>query len=121
MFRERPAIHRFPGAMAKRVRELAAHVAENYDGDGARVWTDAATADELLANLKALPGFGPMKVASLAAVLARRFGVTAAEPLVPSTRRWATSTRRRRWRSTRRASARTRRRCAPPPRAEGFG
>ena len=43
VFRERPAIHRFPGAMATRVRDLAAHVAERYDGDAARVWTDAAT------------------------------------------------------------------------------
>jgi uncharacterized HhH-GPD family protein len=83
LFRERPAIHRFPGAMAKRVRELAAHVAERYDGDAARVWMDARTPDELRAALEALPGFGTMKVDSLAAVLARRFGVEAAEPLVP--------------------------------------
>ena len=43
VFRERPAIHRFPGSMAKRVRDLAAHLLERYDGDAARVWTDAAT------------------------------------------------------------------------------
>jgi uncharacterized HhH-GPD family protein len=84
VFRERPAIHRFPGNMAKRVQALAAHVAERYDGDAARVWTDAADADELRANLEALPGFGEMKVKALAAVLARRFGVEKAEPLVPS-------------------------------------
>jgi uncharacterized HhH-GPD family protein len=83
-FRERPAIHRFPGAMAKRVRDLTAHVAERYGGDAARVWTDATTADALRANLDALPGFGEMKVKALAAVLAKRFGVAAAEPLVPS-------------------------------------
>jgi uncharacterized HhH-GPD family protein len=83
-FRERPAIHRFPGAMAARVRALAAHVAERYDGDAGRVWRDAASAEELRANLEALPGFGEMKVAALAAVLARRFGVQAAEPLVPA-------------------------------------
>jgi uncharacterized HhH-GPD family protein len=83
-FRERPAVHRFPGAMAKRVRELAAHVAERYDGDAARVWTDAATSEALRANLEALPGFGEMKVKALAAVLAKRFGVALAEPLVPS-------------------------------------
>jgi uncharacterized HhH-GPD family protein len=82
-FRERPAIHRFPGAMAKRVRDLAAHVAERYDGDAARVWTDAASPDELRANLEALPGFGEMKVKALGAVLAKRFGVEMAEPLVP--------------------------------------
>jgi uncharacterized HhH-GPD family protein len=83
IFRERPAVHRFPGAMARRVQELAAHIAERYDGDAARVWTDAATPEELRANLQALPGFGAMKVDSLAAVLARRFGVALAEPLVP--------------------------------------
>lgn len=83
-FRERPAIHRFPGSMAKRVRDLAAHVAERYDGDAARVWTDATSADELKSSLEALPGFGEMKVKALASVLAKRFGVAAAEPLVPS-------------------------------------
>ena len=84
IFRERPAIHRFPGAMATRVRDLAAHVAERYDGDAGRVWGDADSPQELRARLEALPGFGEMKVKSLAAVLARRFGVAAAEPLVPS-------------------------------------
>ena len=84
VFRERPAIHRFPGAMAKRVRDLAAHVAERYDGDAARVWTDASSAEELRANLAALPGFGAMKIDGLAAVLAKRFAVAVAEPLVPS-------------------------------------
>jgi uncharacterized HhH-GPD family protein len=83
VFRERPAVHRFPGAMAKRVRDLAAHVVERYDGDAGRVWGDARTSDELRANLEALPGFGEMKVKSLAAVLARRFDVELAEPLVP--------------------------------------
>ena len=70
-----PAIHRFPGAMATRVRELAAHVAETYDGDAARIWTDATDGADLRARLAALPGFGEMKVASLTAVLANRFGV----------------------------------------------
>jgi uncharacterized HhH-GPD family protein len=84
IFRERPAIHRFPGAMATRVRDLAAHIAERYDGDAGRVWGDAGSPEELRARLYALPGYGEMKVNSLAAVLARRFGVAAAEPLVPS-------------------------------------
>jgi uncharacterized HhH-GPD family protein len=84
IFRARPAIHRFPGAMAQRVRDLAAHVAERYDGDAGRVWGDARTPEELRARLEALPGFGEMKVKSLGAVLARRFGVAAAEPLVPA-------------------------------------
>jgi uncharacterized HhH-GPD family protein len=82
-FRARPAIHRFPGAMAERVRLLAAHVAERYDGDAARVWRDARSSDELRANLAALPGFGEMKVKALGAVLAKRFGVAAAQALVP--------------------------------------
>jgi uncharacterized HhH-GPD family protein len=83
IFRERPAIHRFPGAMATRVHDLAVHVRDEYDGDAARVWTDAADADELRANLAALPGFGEMKIKALASVLAKRFGVEAAQELVP--------------------------------------
>src|SRR5215216_4833918 len=82
-FRERPAIHRFPGAMARRVRDLAAHVAERYDGDAGRVWTTASSPAELKANIEALPGFGEMKVKALGAVLAKRFGIAHAEPLVP--------------------------------------
>jgi len=83
VFRERPAIHRFPGAMATRVHDLAVHVRDEYDGDAARVWTDAADAEELRANLAALPGFGEMKIKALAAVLAKRYGVEAAQELVP--------------------------------------
>jgi uncharacterized HhH-GPD family protein len=83
IFRERPAIHRFPGAMATRVQALAVHIAGEYDGHAGRVWGDVSSPDELRARLNALPGFGEMKVNSLAAVLARRFGVAAAEPLVP--------------------------------------
>jgi uncharacterized HhH-GPD family protein len=83
VFREKPAIHRYPGAMAKRVQDLAVHVRDRYDGDAARVWTGAADGDELRANLEALPGFGEMKVKALGAVLAKRFGVEAAEDLVP--------------------------------------
>jgi uncharacterized HhH-GPD family protein len=83
VFRERPAVHRFPGAMAQRVHDLAVHVRENYDGDAARVWTDAQDGDALRANLAALPGFGTMKIKALGAVLAKRFGVAAAQDLVP--------------------------------------
>ena len=83
VFRERPAVHRFPGSMAKRVHELAIHIRDNYGGDAARVWTDAKNADELRANLKALPGFGEMKIKALGAVLAKRFDVDAARELVP--------------------------------------
>jgi uncharacterized HhH-GPD family protein len=70
-----PAIHRFPSAMAKRVRELAAYVARTYDGDASRLWTDASDARDLKARIAALPGFGEMKVASLFAVLVKRLGV----------------------------------------------
>jgi uncharacterized HhH-GPD family protein len=83
VFAERPAIHRFPGAMAKRVQELAVHIRDRYDGDAARVWTDAADSDELRANIAALPGFGEMKIKALGAVLAKRFGIEKADPLVP--------------------------------------
>jgi len=83
VFRDRPAIHRFPGSMAKRVHELAVYVRDTYDGDAARVWTDAADSEQLRANLEALPGFGEMKVKALGAVLAKRFGVEAAAGLVP--------------------------------------
>jgi uncharacterized HhH-GPD family protein len=84
IFRQRPAIHRFPGAMAKRVRDLVAHIAERYDGDAARVWTDATSPAELKARLEGLPGFGEMKVKALASVLAKRFDVATAEALIPS-------------------------------------
>ena len=83
VFREKPALHRYPGAMAKRVHDLAVHIRDEYDGDAARVWTDAADADALRANIKALPGFGEMKIKALGSVLAKRFGVTAAEGLIP--------------------------------------
>jgi len=83
VFRERPAIHRFPGSMAGRVRALAEHVRDRYDGDASRVWTQAEDGQQLRANLAGLPGFGDMKVASLGAVLANHFGVDAARELVP--------------------------------------
>ncbi|MCW3013316.1 MAG: HhH-GPD family protein [Solirubrobacterales bacterium] len=83
VFRERPAIHRFPAAMAQRVHDLAVHIRDAYDGDAARVWTDAADAGALRANLAALPGFGEMKIKALGAVLAKRFDVAAADGLVP--------------------------------------
>jgi uncharacterized HhH-GPD family protein len=83
-FRQKPAIHRFPAKMAERVRALAVHVRDEYGGDAARVWNDAADGAALRANLAALPGFGEMKVRSLGAVLAKRFGVPAAQELAPA-------------------------------------
>jgi uncharacterized HhH-GPD family protein len=84
IFREKPAIHRFPGSMARRVQELAAVIDDEYDGRAERVWTDAADGDDLRRRIGALPGFGKMKVTSLGAVLAKRFGVEAAQDLVPN-------------------------------------
>ena len=84
MFRTPPAIHRFPGSMAKRVHDLCAHVASEYDGHAERVWTEAADAKDLEKRIRALPGFGDMKVLALSAVLAKRFDVEVAKPLAPS-------------------------------------
>ncbi len=83
IFRQRPAIHRFPGAMARRVHDLAVHVRDQYDGDADRVWSDAGNAAQLRANLSALPGFGEMKIKALGAVLAKRFDIEIARELVP--------------------------------------
>src|ERR671934_2345149 len=82
-FREKPAIHRFPGTMARRVQDLAAHVAEEYRGDASRLWRDAADGADLGRRIEALPGFGGMKIKALGSVLAKRFGVEAARELVP--------------------------------------
>lgn len=82
-FRERPAIHRFPGSMARRVQELCAVIADEYGGKAERVWTEAADAEDLRRRIGALPGFGAMKITGLGSVLALRFGVEAAQELVP--------------------------------------
>jgi uncharacterized HhH-GPD family protein len=74
-FRTPPAIHRYPGAMAKRVQALCATIAQQYAGDGSRVWREASTGAELRARLGALPGIGDMKVRSLTATLVKQFGV----------------------------------------------
>jgi uncharacterized HhH-GPD family protein len=83
-FRERPAVHRFPGVMAMRVRDLCAFVEAEYGGDAARLWREADDSAELRRRIEALPGFGEMKVKALASVLAKRFGVEAAQGLVPN-------------------------------------
>ena len=82
-FREKPAVHRFPGSMATRVQELCALVEEEYGGDASRLWREAGDSAELRRRIEALPGFGRMKVIALGSVLAKRFGVPAAEGLVP--------------------------------------
>jgi uncharacterized HhH-GPD family protein len=83
-FREKPAIHRFPGNMARRVQELAALVADEYGGDASRIWTEAADSTELRRRISELPGFGEMKIKAFGAVLAKRFGVEVARELAPS-------------------------------------
>ncbi|MGH3136573.1 MAG: HhH-GPD-type base excision DNA repair protein [Gaiellaceae bacterium] len=84
VFRERPAIHRFPGSMARRVQELCAVIADEYDGHAERVWTEAESSVDLKRRIGALPGFGAMKVTGLGSVLALRFDVEVAQELVPN-------------------------------------
>jgi uncharacterized HhH-GPD family protein len=84
LFREKPAIHRFPGSMSARVHDLAGFVADEYGGDAERIWTEAEDASDLKRRIGELPGFGDMKIRGLSAVLAKRFGVPAAQELAPS-------------------------------------
>jgi uncharacterized HhH-GPD family protein len=83
VFREKPAVHRFPAKMAERVHALAAYVHDEYGGHAERVWSDAKDAEQLRVNIAGLPGFGEMKIKSLGAVLAKRYGLKAANGLVP--------------------------------------
>lgn len=75
IFQERPALHRFPGAMAGRVQALCAAIATRYDNDAASVWTRAKDARDLQKRLLGLPGIGEMKARTITAVLAKRFGL----------------------------------------------
>jgi uncharacterized HhH-GPD family protein len=77
-FRERPALHRFPGNMAKRTQELCAYLVERYDGDASRIWREAKDGADLHARLLDLPGFGPMKAGTLVAILGKRLHVAPA-------------------------------------------
>ena len=78
IFRERPALHRFPGNMARRTQELCAAIVERYDGDASRIWTEAADGRDLHERLLALPGIGPMKAGTLMAILGKQLGVAPA-------------------------------------------
>ena len=75
-FREKPAVHRFPGSMAQRVHDLAQHITDEYGGRAERLWEEAKDGADLEARLRGLPGFGDMKVRSTLAVLAKRLGVS---------------------------------------------
>lgn len=74
-FRTPPALHRFPGTMATRVRGLCAAIAEGYDGRAERVWTEAADARDLRGRLVTLPGIGEMKAGTIISLLVKQFGV----------------------------------------------
>jgi uncharacterized HhH-GPD family protein len=86
-FRTPPALHRFPGNMAKRVRDLCAAIAETYGGDASRVWSEAADARDLHRRLIALPGIGEMKAGTIVSLLGKRYGIKPAgwDDVVPST------------------------------------
>jgi uncharacterized HhH-GPD family protein len=75
VFRERPALHRFPGSMAGKVQQLAAAVASDYGNDAGRIWTEAKDGPDLQRRLLGLPGIGEMKAKSLIAILDKRLGV----------------------------------------------
>jgi uncharacterized HhH-GPD family protein len=71
-----PALHRFPGSMGKRIQDLCAYLVEHHGGRAENVWVGVATGEELLARLKALPGYGDEKAKIFLALLAKRQGVT---------------------------------------------
>ena len=75
VFIERPALHRYPRAMAGRVQQLCALIADRYQGDAANVWAGAATGAELLARVSQLPGFGPDKSRIFVALLGKQYGI----------------------------------------------
>ena len=87
LFRQRPAIHRFPGSMAGKVQALCAAVARDYAGDASRIWTEASDARDLEKRLLGLPGIGPMKAKTLLAILGKRYGIKPAgwEEVAPKT------------------------------------
>lgn len=72
---EKPAVHRYPGSMAKRIQQLCAFLVERYDGDAGAVWRDVADGGELLKRLNELPGFGKQKAQIFLALLGKQFGV----------------------------------------------
>jgi uncharacterized HhH-GPD family protein len=74
-FRERPALHRFPGSMARRVQAMCQALVKDYGGDAGAVWRDARDGDDLAARISKLPGFGEMKTRILVSVLAKKFDV----------------------------------------------
>ena len=78
LFAGPPALHRFPKAMAARVQEVCRALVERYDGDPARLWSEAADGAELLRRVGELPGFGRQKAQIFVALLGKRFGIAPA-------------------------------------------
>jgi uncharacterized HhH-GPD family protein len=78
LFRDKPALHRYPGSMAKRTHALCQVIVDEYEGDAAKVWTGVATGDEMYQRLRALPGYGEEKSKIFMAILAKRMGVAPA-------------------------------------------
>ncbi|MFZ0170897.1 MAG: HhH-GPD-type base excision DNA repair protein [Acidimicrobiales bacterium] len=74
-FAARPALHRYPASMAKRVQALARHLVDEYGGDASKIWTTAHTGKELFDRVRALPGFGQQKAKIFIALLGKQFGV----------------------------------------------
>ncbi|GAA4242767.1 HhH-GPD-type base excision DNA repair protein [Actinomadura meridiana] len=72
---EKPAVHRYPGSMAKRVQQLCQYLVDNYDGDAERVWKGVDSGKELFKRLNALPGFGKQKAQIFLALLGKQYGV----------------------------------------------
>jgi uncharacterized HhH-GPD family protein len=85
-FRRRPALHRYPGSMARRVHGLCRAIADEYDGDASRIWRDVDDARELQRRFASLPGFGAAKATMMIGVVAKHFGVRPAgwENIAPS-------------------------------------
>jgi uncharacterized HhH-GPD family protein len=75
IFRDKPAMHRYPGSMGKRTHALCAYVVEHYDGDAAAIWRDAPSGDEVYRRLRELPGYGEEKSKIFLAILGKRLGL----------------------------------------------
>ena len=75
VFKEKPALHRYPGSMAKRTHALAEHIVERYEGDASAIWRGVPDSAEVFARLHALPGYGEEKAKIFLAILGKRLGV----------------------------------------------
>jgi uncharacterized HhH-GPD family protein len=114
---ERPAVHRFPRSMAGKIQALCQTLVQDFGGDGGQVWRGAKDGPDLIARIASLPGFGPMKVGSLATLLVRQLDVDlpGLEPLLPkhtvlgavttAEELTAYQAKKREWKAARRASS----------------